>query len=115
MTQRLRRIDKLGWYIIAAVLLALVGVIVPWLLTRGDLAPGWTSARVNASIRACDSARYPQAVTGTVSAAACRCVTDKASLTVPLKVSSYAIANAGQAQIERDTAACNRQHPAGPA
>ncbi|HWF54088.1 MAG TPA: hypothetical protein VG223_05660 [Solirubrobacteraceae bacterium] len=110
MSQRIRRIDRLGWYIVAAVVLALIGVIVPWALTRGQLAPGWTSAKVNASIRSCDTARYP-APSGADSAASCRCVTAKASHSVPLRVSSYALADAGQAEIQRDTGDCNRQFP----
>jgi hypothetical protein len=111
ISQRLRRIDRLIWYVIAAVVLAFIGVIIPWLLTRNNLAPGWTSAKVAASVRQCNTQGYPQP-SGPVSAAACRCVTQKASHTIPLKVSSYATQNAGQVQIAHDTADCNRAHPA---
>jgi hypothetical protein len=109
--QRLRRIDRLIWYAIAAVVLAFIGVIIPWLLTRNDLAPGWTTAKVTVQIRTCDAARYPQA-SGAVSAASCRCVTQKASHTIPLEVSSYATQDAGQVQIAKDTSDCNHEYPA---
>jgi hypothetical protein len=113
VSRALRRIDRLGWYVLAAIALACVGVVVPWALTRGDLAPGWTAAKVRASIAQCDAAPYPQPATGLVSAAACRCVTRRASRSVPLAPSAYALATAGQAQITRDTADCNRAFPAG--
>lgn len=104
---------RLKWWVAAAVIVAFVGSIIPWALTRNDLAPGWTAAKVQATIRACDHANYSQAPTGAVSAGSCRCVTDKASHTLPLDgpVAGESSPNA-QVEIDRYTATCNRLHPA---
>ncbi len=108
----LARLRDLRVYVAAAVVLALVGVLVPWLLTRNALAAGWTPAKVRAADAACDAARYPNP-SGAVSAGACRCVTALVSHSLPLGLTTAgAGASGGQAEVERDTASCNRQRPA---
>jgi hypothetical protein len=107
--QRLRRFRVL---IAIGVALAVAATVVPWLLTRNALAAGWTRAKVDSALAACDTARYPSAA-GAVSQGACRCVISEVSHSVPLGLlSAGAGGSGGQAEVERDTAACNRVHPA---
>jgi hypothetical protein len=103
---------RLRLWIAGAVVLAVVATIVPWLLTRHQLAAGWTPAKLSAALAACASAGYPNP-SGAVSPAACRCVTAQVSHTLPLGLTTPgAGASAGQAEVARTTAACNRAHPA---
>lgn len=113
LSRSFARLRDLRVYVAAAVVLAVVGVLVPWLLTRNDLAAGWTQAKLRASLAACDTARYPNP-SGAVSAGACRCVTALVSHSLPLGLTTAgAGASGGQAEVQRDTASCNREHPAG--
>lgn len=107
----LHRLRDLRVYVAAAVVLGLIGVLVPWLLTRNALAAGWTPAKIRAADAACDTARYPNP-SGAVSAGACRCVTALVSHSLPLGLTTAgAGASGGQVEVERDTASCNRRHP----